>query len=302
MSMRTRHQAWLQLVRAPNLLTAYGDPLAGACLMGACQGDGAVHRVILAAIASVAVYAAGMVDNDLVDRNEDGVDRPGRPIPSGAISLQQARKGRVLLFLVPYLIAAVYRMPLAWVLVHLLLLVNCLAYNRLKGWSPRMGVCLMGLCRMLSLLSGVVLGWVMHGMALWPLVVLLPWFAYVCGIALFAQNETSHVPGYRRYWLLLPPFLMVAGAALPGIPPLATMAIAAAGGFGIVLVLQAMMSLRAGDGPSRVPPLVGRLIRIVIPMQALLVFSAPGYGLVFSALLLLSWSVSGTLSRRFYAS
>ena len=74
-------RTWLQLFRAPNLFTVPGDPLAGYVLAsyGAFESD-----VFYAVGASVCFYAAGLLDNDLADLAEDRVERPFRPLPSGA--------------------------------------------------------------------------------------------------------------------------------------------------------------------------------------------------------------------------
>ncbi len=299
---RARHRAWLQLVRAPNLLTACGDPVAGACLAGALVGEGAIHRVLVAAVSSVAVYAAGLVDNDLVDLSEDQLARPHRPIPSGGVELKQARTGRVLLFAAPFLIAGVYRMPLSWWVVHAMLLLSTLGYNRLKGRSVALGALLMGLCRALSLASGVVLAWSIFGVEFWPLMAVLPWLGYVAGICLFAERETSRVPGLCRYLMLLPLLAMLPASRLSGIPPLAGWAVHAAAMCGAVVVLDVMWRLRATSPVEAVPPAVGRLVRALVPMQALLCLATPGYGVLFAILLMVCWIASERVSRRFYAS
>src|SRR5260221_228220 len=76
-------RTWLQLFRAPNLLTVPGDPIAGYLL--ACFG--AVEEGLWPAIgASVCFYAGGLLLNDLADLAEDRRERPSRPLPSGAAS------------------------------------------------------------------------------------------------------------------------------------------------------------------------------------------------------------------------
>ena len=55
-------RTWLQLLRAPNLFTVPGDPLAGYLL--ACYG--AVEpRVLLPVFASLCFYSSGLLVNDL---------------------------------------------------------------------------------------------------------------------------------------------------------------------------------------------------------------------------------------------
>ncbi|WP_030630912.1 MULTISPECIES: UbiA family prenyltransferase [Streptomyces] len=81
---RTRHtpRAWAELLRVSALFTVPGDALAGAAAAGRSPGRGTA----LAVGASLCLYEAGMALNDWADRDEDAVDRPHRPIPSGRIA------------------------------------------------------------------------------------------------------------------------------------------------------------------------------------------------------------------------
>jgi 4-hydroxybenzoate polyprenyltransferase len=295
-------RAWLQLVRLPNLFTVPGDPLAGACLAGALASVPALPQLLVAALSAVAVYAAGLIDNDLVDIGEDRTERPHRPLPAGRITVPQARALRLLLFALPYLMALALHMPSVWLWVHVALLACILLYNRLKGRSPVAGVLLMGLCRALSMASGMVLAWAATGVTRWPLAMLLPWWGYVTGISLLAMRETSRVPGGRRYLIILAPLAWVAMAGIPGIPALTRAAVAVAGGAGVVLALDVVARLGKRCTAADVPPAIGRLVRNILPMQALCSLAAPGYGVVFALGLLLCWLLSEWAGRRFYAS
>ncbi|MFF2223558.1 SCO3242 family prenyltransferase [Streptomyces globisporus] len=79
---RQRLQAWAELLRVSALFSVPGDALAGAAAVGRRPGRGTA----LAIGASLCLYEAGMALNDWADRDEDAVDRPHRPIPSGRIS------------------------------------------------------------------------------------------------------------------------------------------------------------------------------------------------------------------------
>lgn len=81
-SPRERLRAWAELLRVSALLSVPGDALAGAAAVGRRPGRGAA----LAIGASLCLYEAGMALNDWADRDEDAIDRPHRPIPSGRIS------------------------------------------------------------------------------------------------------------------------------------------------------------------------------------------------------------------------
>lgn len=79
---RERLRAWAELLRVSALFSVPGDALAGAAALGRGPGRGTA----LAMGASLCLYEAGMALNDWADRDEDAVDRPHRPIPSGRIS------------------------------------------------------------------------------------------------------------------------------------------------------------------------------------------------------------------------
>ncbi|MFJ9638081.1 SCO3242 family prenyltransferase [Streptomyces sp. NPDC101178] len=79
-------RAWTELFRVSALFSVPGDALAGAAAVGRGPGRGTA----LAIGASLCLYEAGMALNDWADREEDAVDRPHRPIPSGRISPQAA--------------------------------------------------------------------------------------------------------------------------------------------------------------------------------------------------------------------
>ncbi|MFF3942683.1 SCO3242 family prenyltransferase [Streptomyces phaeofaciens] len=76
-----RLRDWAELLRLPALFTVPGDALAGAAAAGLRPNRGTTY----AACASLCLYQAGMALNDWADRDEDAVDRPHRPVPSGRI-------------------------------------------------------------------------------------------------------------------------------------------------------------------------------------------------------------------------
>jgi 4-hydroxybenzoate polyprenyltransferase len=85
--------AYAQLLRLPNVFTAFADIALGASVAGALLSDVPVAfwgAMALIALASGCLYLAGMVWNDVFDRAEDAVARPFRPIPSGRVSVGSA--------------------------------------------------------------------------------------------------------------------------------------------------------------------------------------------------------------------
>lgn len=81
-----RLRAWAELLRIPAVFTVPGDALAGAAAAGVAPRG----RTALAVGASLCLYEAGMALNDWADRDEDAVERPHRPLPSGRIRPEAA--------------------------------------------------------------------------------------------------------------------------------------------------------------------------------------------------------------------
>lgn len=81
--------ALLALGRVSNLPTCVSNATAGFCLGG---GDflASPFRWAAAVLATACFYEAGMVLNDLCDRDADRRERPGRPIPSGRVTPREA--------------------------------------------------------------------------------------------------------------------------------------------------------------------------------------------------------------------
>lgn len=80
---------YLTLVRFPNLFTLPSNILAGY-LSSSMFNMLEINTIILVIISSACLYAAGVIFNDIADRQIDRKERPIRPIPSGKISQRSA--------------------------------------------------------------------------------------------------------------------------------------------------------------------------------------------------------------------
>ncbi|MDE2506384.1 MAG: UbiA family prenyltransferase, partial [Planctomycetota bacterium] len=83
-----RVRLYFELVRLPNVIAAPADSLAGMLLVGGTLASWS--RALPLALTSACLYAAGMALNDVCDIEVDCVERPGRPLPSGRVSLRTA--------------------------------------------------------------------------------------------------------------------------------------------------------------------------------------------------------------------
>jgi 4-hydroxybenzoate polyprenyltransferase len=136
----------LALLRVGTLFSPAADVVASAAIVGA-PADGALAR---AAVASVCLYAAGMVWNDVADRRVDAVQRPERPLVRGDVPLALA-----VLLGVALLALGVGISPCRG--HHALIAGLVLAYDFGSKRLPALGVLLMGSLRALNLGVGFAL-------------------------------------------------------------------------------------------------------------------------------------------------
>lgn len=184
---RSQLWAWAQLVRLPNVFTVLADVSAAFLLVH--HGPSPVIRFLLILIAGVALYWAGMILNDVFDVEQDRAQRPQRPIPSGLISLAQAKIAGWALLVSGIGVAAVSGhipsgdAPITWLpgLVAVALAIMIIAYDGPLKKTPLAPVA-MGSCRVLSFLLGAS-----------------PSFAIVMGTPLFEKYLLGIAVGFGVY-------------------------------------------------------------------------------------------------------
>jgi len=202
--MHPQLRAWAQLVRVPNTLTACADVIAGFTLAAGSWWLilGIGPSLSLASLASICLYWAGMVLNDVNDVEEDTAQRRNGPLVRGAIAVKTASRAGWGLLVVGIGLAgaAAYLLPASeepapyWIVgfTAFALAATIVAYDSsIKGTA--VGPLLMGLCRGLNLLMGVSLGacvnwpesldWSSIGLAT------LGHVCFVTGITLAARRE-----------------------------------------------------------------------------------------------------------------
>ncbi len=133
----------LRLLRVGTLFSPAADVVAGAAMAGLPWSP----EVVRATLASLLLYAAGMVWNDIADRQLDAVQRPERPLPSGAVGLPVALGLGVLLLASGLLLSPC-------LLHHAAIAALVLVYDFLGKRVDWVGACLMGLLRALNLGTG----------------------------------------------------------------------------------------------------------------------------------------------------
>ncbi|MGI5868146.1 MAG: UbiA family prenyltransferase [Kiritimatiellia bacterium] len=225
--MKKPPSPWLVFFRLPNLPTAPGDALAGAAIAIATArlgGDAlasAAAPAFAAGLAALLLYMFGLADNDIVGAEADKTQAPNRPIPSGTISLRQARRARFICLALAIATGAFARLPPAWWIVAAALVAAVAAYNRFKDRRRAFGLVAMGLCRGVNLLAGAAALASIAPRALRSPPVLLAalgWTAYIAAVTgLAADEHAAHAPlSWKRFLPGLAVFIpMPALAAYP---------------------------------------------------------------------------------------
>lgn len=183
-----RVRTFLEIVRLPNLFTAVGDVVAGYLIVTRGM-DVSWRDLIILMIASVCMYAGGVVLNDYFDRDLDRVERPERPIPSGRIHERDALKlGFRLLGL-----GCVFAVGVSVTsLLVAILLAGCIVLYDAKGKRIEyVGSLNMGGCRFLNVVLGASGAAALHPETwLWsvvPVAALI--LLYISAVTLLATGE-----------------------------------------------------------------------------------------------------------------
>ncbi|HMO36284.1 MAG TPA: UbiA family prenyltransferase, partial [Gemmatales bacterium] len=189
---------WAQLIRLPNIFTAPADVIAGAALAG-CLTDHPtdIKHLFGNILASICLYAAGMIMNDLVDFEIDAWDRPERPLPSRKIE-----KLHALAVMLALIVIGSYLATNSLIVLTLSLMI--IAYNLVLK-SSFLGPLAMGGCRGFNLLLGACDLVQTSGLVWWGF-----WnvTVYITGVTLLAKDE---VVASQKKSILLGIIMMMMG-------------------------------------------------------------------------------------------
>lgn len=164
--MGKRLPDFLALVRAPGAFIVLADVLAG--WIAASGGSFRILSLLLAA--SACIYGAGCVLNDIRDKDKDLRENPGRPIPSGAVKLKEAKLLALFLFSIGLLSA--YAASFSSFIAALVLTGLAVSYNAAMKEIPVAGPVNMGACRAMNLMLGMSAGAAHPHLALLPVITL----------------------------------------------------------------------------------------------------------------------------------
>ena len=197
-------KSWCQLFRISNVFTAFADILMGYSVAAGVVEASDTIPILCMLLASGMLYSAGMVLNDVFDFGVDKVERPGRPLPSGAVSPEHARAVGFGLLLVgiglttaPSLLEDGQFFSRSLV-IGAIIAICVIAYDAVLKKTP-LAPFAMGSCRVFNVLLGMTLApaaleSVLGGFSQGQLWIAIGMGTYVTGITWFARTEsrTSH--------------------------------------------------------------------------------------------------------------
>jgi hypothetical protein len=270
-------QVALRLGRISNLPTVWTNTATGIVLAGGAPAD---PKTLPLLIALSLFYVGGMYLNDAFDARIDAIERPERPIPSGAI-------GARTVFATGFAMLAVAALLLFWT-----------GYGMAGGTGAWPGLCgvvlgsaivlydwhhknnplspvLMGLCRVLVYLAAGLAFAVPPPAILWLAAVLL--LCYLIGLTYVAKQE--NLGEVRNLWplLFLAAPVIFALVHAPASPTGAVMFVLFALWIGVALLF--LRRRRPGD----VPRAVVSLIAGIALLDAVLIAAAGAPGVAWLA-------------------
>lgn len=284
--------AYAQLLRIPNVFTAFADIAMAACAAGYFLDQPFTFVALL--LASGCLYCGGMVLNDYFDRHEDAKTQSFRPIPSGRIPAKRALALGSLLMISGIASSLMvsgwieYKFRVSPFEVAGLLAIAILLYDAWLKHTP-IGPIAMATCRFLNVLLGLS-GAGGDLLTLPNLQLAATTGLYIVGVTWFARTEEGQS---NRRQLILASTVMALSLVLavtvpahraPGTTPIYFPYLVAAFGF---LVGSKLVAAIQQPGPKEVQAAVKRSILGLVALDAILATAFVGaWGLLILLLLL----------------
>jgi len=182
------------LMRPANIITAIADIMLGFAASGSVMmlmqdgevtaGEPQMRLLYWLILSTIGLYGGGVVFNDVFDAELDRIERPERPIPSGAASRVSATVLGSLLLIGG--IAAAFQVSVLSGALAVLISVIALVYDALGKHFSILGPINMGLCRGLNLLLGISA--VPAAVSVYWYLALIP-IVYIAAITAISQGE-----------------------------------------------------------------------------------------------------------------
>ncbi len=187
MNKNSKIIAWLRLMRIPNLFTVPGEAVVGYIF---CRGDLSKPEFIYLIAASLCFYILGLITNDIADVKEDRNSSPGRPIPSGKVSVKSASAIAILFFMLSFIFTLLINSKTFT--IGLALSGTIITYNFFSARGRVFpGPFLLSLCRVLNIMLGVAAAGTYLARPIMLAGFLIFEILYIFGLSVAASEETS---------------------------------------------------------------------------------------------------------------
>lgn len=172
-------------MRPANVVTSVADVLAGIAISGYfLNGHINYIWVFLLCLSTAGLYAGGIVFNDIFDAELDKIERPERPIPSGAVGIREAVILACMLLFMG--IISALSVSLFSGMIALGITVAALFYNKFSKHHSFLGPLNMGVCRGLNLWLGLSI--LSYSFNQWQILGIIP-LIYIFSITMISQGE-----------------------------------------------------------------------------------------------------------------
>ncbi len=269
--------AYLQLCRFAAVFTAMADIFLGYLLAHA-EGFEYLRDFGFLLGSSSCLYLAGMVFNDVFDRQDDILERPKRPLPSGRVSVREAVTIGTCLVVAGLAFSVAAGVPSALVAV---LLTACIFLYDGVLKSTRIGPIAMGTCRFLNVILGASTAKLVTGESTaWSmpqLEVAAGLGIYIAGVTWFSRYEARESPRWH-----LAGSLMVVNLGLTVLigfvlhwqegPPGRSWNTALALGFIGIIINRRLLTALIDPSPAKVQASIKTMLLSLIVLDASLVF------------------------------
>ncbi|MDE3058316.1 MAG: geranylgeranylglycerol-phosphate geranylgeranyltransferase [Bacteroidota bacterium] len=180
---------YIALIRPSNFIITLASVIVSCILAGATRA--AVAAVLAASLAASLIAAGGMVINDYFDVEIDRINKPKRPLPSGAVSRRAAVRLWVILSLFGLLLNVF--LPLTAAVIAILAFVIIFYYSKVLKRTPLFGNLTVGVLTGLTFIyGGAVVGNINR--AIMPAV-----FAFLINVGREIIKDMEDVKGDLQY-------------------------------------------------------------------------------------------------------
>ena len=298
--------AHLVLMRPANIVTAIADILAGFAAAGAVQQiqeavaskSGTLYHPLVydlawLVVATIGLYGGGVVFNDVFDAELDKIERPERPIPSGAATKGSATLLGGLLLLGGIL--AAFKVSEVSGIIAVVVAGLALLYDAWGKHQGFLGPINMGACRGGNLLLGMSA--VATSLEHYWFLALIP-IIYIANITVISRGEVHG--GSRSILSLAIGLYVLVFASIAALSSLPHFSILTALPFGLLfgyLIFPALLKAHKTLQPKEIRMAVKAGVLSLIIMDATIAAGFAGW--LYGLLVLVLFSVSRFLARQF---